>query len=341
MPHTVLLFALLTGNLVAEDLEKLLRWHRSTREAIHSISCDLGVVWTYPEQPTQQPESRSGSYRRQGELVKVTENVGFEATSRLHRGGKCVAMSRTPSSVGMSISSIKDCISFFHIERFAGLIVTYPMALEYYPLEELVRQARRTPRVRERGELVDLELQLPDRDREGVVWTTTVTLDKSLGCMIVQVVDECSHSKPYQRIRRMSDFEEFPDGVHFPRRLEGRSVVEGKVQTVMTTRITNLKINETIPAREFALDIPHGVWVFDNLRMTKYQIDAQGNRISEEMPYQKVTTVMTTEEKARVRTGPNAPTVEEPTGFWPFAWYGSALVMVVLVLAWVCQRARA
>ncbi|HMP02163.1 MAG TPA: hypothetical protein PKD86_14420 [Gemmatales bacterium] len=159
--------------------------------------------------------------------------------------------------------------------------------------------------------------------------------------MVTEVIDEGAAPEPGQREFRVLEFAEFPGGVCFPVHIEGRIVVKGEVQTIMSMRFSEMRINEPVPDSEFRLGILHGSWVYDNIRGTRYQVDESGGRISEETPLERIVAVAAPEEQIRGIQPPSRPTLEEEKGLWAYFSLGSGGLLLVLLSIWLWQRRRA
>lgn len=319
--------------VAGEDLELLLRWHQSTIEAIRSLRCDVEIRWTHPSNPQRRElpdfDPLRGRYARQGSLIRHDQFLSANTQTSVYKDGKCYTFS-IPSTGQTQITSTHQKRSFLNVERYAGLILDYPLNNGYYSVPELVRRAKPVRGVQARGELVDIDADFPVPNHPAV-WKSRITLDKSLGCMVVEVSDVSGTSR---RTVRMLDFQEFAGGLRFPTKVEGIIEVNGKVNTIMTMRLSDVRINEPIPLSEFSVNFQHGTIVRDLIRQKEYQVDDRGARISEE----KDAPIYTVEVGGGGGGGerPQGGPSEVESDDWAWLRWGGALALFVLVtvLAW-------
>ncbi|HMP04576.1 MAG TPA: hypothetical protein PKC45_18980 [Gemmatales bacterium] len=327
--------------LSSDRLEDLLRWHQSTVQSVHSVACDVEITWDYPEQP-ERNQVRKGRFRRQGDQAMVTELEPGETVFHLIRDGKCLQLSRSPDRVGLSLSAPDHRRIIFNVDTWVGVQVNYPITKWYYPFPELVRQGQRPRLVKTKGDLITLRVDCPSRVVKDSMLYSEVTLDKQRGCWVVQIVDGGADNQG-KRDFRIKDFQEFSDGVQFPTTVEGRLDTAGKTYLNVTMKLVDLRVNEPIPASEFAVDIPHGAWMSDNIRKTKYQVDSRGQRISVEKPFEgggiASFSPVPAAPNAEVR-GPRTQSDSDAPRVWPYLWSASGGAMVVLLVLWLLQRWR-
>lgn len=319
-----------------EDLETLLRWHQSTIEAIRSIRCEVEVRWTHPGVPGRRegPDSDPlrGRYARDGDRVRMDRFREFSTDCWIYKDGKCYSFTH-PMGQSIGILSQDRCIGFVNVESYMGIVLDYPLRESFHRLPGLLRLAKPLRSVQVKGDLVEIDADFPVPDHPAV-WKSRFTLDKSLGCMVVEVANTSGNGG---RAFRIKEFEEFADGIRFPTRMEATLEKDGMPITIMTMRLSRIRINEPIPEAEFTLSLPHGTEVLDSTRKKKYKVNSRGERISEETDLVSGTFRTAQEQEGRPAVG--GPSEVEPGDAVWMKW-GAAFALLLLVTALVWRRWR-
>lgn len=337
MVPTLALLLVVVGN--DEELEQLLRWHEATLASIRSISCDVELTKRNLRYGSEK--LCRGRYRAKGDLQKITEfgDDGFQQIW-VHREGKCYSFGTRPGVAAMGIRAEKDADSFFHLKGYLGIEVNYPLSLRHHTLAELLRLAKGKPRLETKNNLVIIHARFPGLVSKSVTWNTQINLDKDRGCWITSIRDEGAAPESVLKELTLSDFKEFPGGLYFPAQIDGRITVNGECRAHNTWKLSNLAINAEIPDGEFQVNFPANAMVWDSIRGTRYQVDAQGQRIGPEI----------TEPPAVVGPGavqlpaagkPGQPSTHDAGSLWSYLPLAAGSLCASLIFFWLWKRYRA
>lgn len=329
---------LVTGSFLmapmSDSVDDLLQLHQSTLQSLRTIHCNVEVTWD-PLPGGRSVPARRGKFLMSGERVRVVDGEGANQVYHLVRDGKCYSFSQGRVQNGLTIKPANRSLGFIDIRPYAGLKLQYPLVLEDFPLPELVRLASSVTVNEQDDDLAVLHLTLPGRgaNAKSPAWRTAITLNRRLGGMIANVIDEGAELGPGTRELALSNFVEFPGGLHFPTCIEGRLTKRGEVVSRLKIKLTDVRINEEMSESDFMLMLPHGVRAFDHLRGTTYIVDSHGVRISDEETY-AVGAAVAAPASARSRADEShnvrPPTQEDSESFW--FWVSGALGIALLIL---------
>jgi len=90
--------------------------------------------------------------------------------------------------------------------------------------------------------------------------------------------------KEVNRDYQVTSFKEVTRGVFFPERAESRILVDDRVVQTATATISEIYVNQALPADALRLTYPQGVTVFDRVEGTTYKAGTDGKPISPPVP---------------------------------------------------------
>lgn len=172
------------------------------------------------------------------------------------------------------------------------LVVPLPNTVSFVAAEELIKDAAKVRRVGRRmdgdREVVAVELTYQSEPKpSGNTWDVTILFDPQVNYLVRKFVMVCDRTKQGQKIRNehsVVEFKEAGPGVFFPVRSASLIHVDDQLIQTGTASVSNLRVNQPLPADTFRLAYQRGVTMYDGVKGTKYKVDENGKPISEPVP---------------------------------------------------------
>lgn len=310
--------------------------HRASREAIRTCSCRVEFTTTLVHKTPPVVQSCTAQCWHSPDAVRVKVLETDRELDYVWKDNVRKEVIRRTSNGQTVIGATRGHFTNKHLHKSdaweAGLLVlNSPGTIWAVPFERLVTDAslcRRIERRRINGkEMIAAELFFDQsKDREGS-WIVEVFFDPAANFLVRKTIYTMVGGD-LRREAETSEFQECAPGVFFPRTIAGTTEASGKVWATHSTKITDVRINERIPAEMFILRYPHGVVLTDDIRGTSYRVDRDGNPISKENALARIAP------PPLAATSAAAPRTE--THVEPESWTRWILPLSVAGLAFAC-----
>ncbi len=286
--------ALIQNAAADELLELALAAHRVSRASIHTCSCRVELTASIAKELKEAPGTQSCScrywYSQDAIRAKISEGgaeMDYLFSNFVRKGVIRRNVNGQPAMTGT-----RDGFTGAHRSRCdawvrALLLLNIPSSTEFVTLEELVKRATKiskTSREFVNGkEVIGVELAFDRVSAKGrsATWDVYVRLDPGKNYLVQRVEYSTTW---YRRHEEVTQFAEAAPGLFFPERIVGSSDSNGKFHGNSVSVISDLRINQKLPADTFAFRYPNGIPVADSIRGTEYRVNPEGQPISKETP---------------------------------------------------------
>jgi len=172
-------------------------------------------------------------------------------------------------------------------------------------------------------------------------WDVEIYFDPTVNYLVKKTVYTIHGKSDYVREDEITDFTECSPGLFFPRNAAGRSGAPENWTLTTKSVLSEIRVNQALPADTFRIRFPHNVIMTDAIRGTRYRIDSNGNRISEETPYANVKSIPPPGVDPS-DDPPHVETREEPRSWTRWILPISVAILVAgLIAAHIRRRRRA
>jgi hypothetical protein len=282
-----------------EELLQLVRdAHRAARESIQTFSGRVEFdITMYDKQGSKPPvkHSCSGQFwfspkAMRAKISENNENIDFLWENSVRRCVKRREIRGQPAA-----AAGRDSFTHRHGVRcdpfVRGLLVfNPPNTSDFVPFEELVERATKLKKVERKQAggkgLIMVQLFFDKSKKSDVPINVDIYFDPDVNYLVRQVTYNFLNPN-YRWDDEVLDFKEHQPGLFFPEQMAGSSQwLTNKVKgDDNTTRFSEVQINQPLPRDIFNFKYPHGVSLRDNIRGSEYRVDADGNPISQQIPY--------------------------------------------------------
>lgn len=287
----------------AGEVADLVSRHTATRDAVQALSCefridtlrpsvivgDVGRTGTgRPGNPDRQ--QLTGTYIRYGDQVRLKVRSPDGTSDCVRDALTSTCLMTTAAGGGSAHSAVvrpanrKRVLTRGDIWAEAMIDLSLPNTIEYVPLADLVAGAKRT----RRGSGPDqLALTFPCNPEVcSNEWTVTVDLSPDHGHLVRKCVYATTLTDGRRQVRtdEVVEFTRTPTGHPFPARIKYEARIADDVVWASDVAIAAVKTPASFPSDTFRLRFRDRTPMTDHLRMTTYDVDAAGNRISPEKP---------------------------------------------------------
>ena len=167
------------------------------------------------------------------------------------------------------------------------LVINHPQEVKSLPFEEIVKAASKVMKVdRQKNDakemiVVRLRFDTPP-DGSDDTWEVEVFFDPSVNYLVKKVVKYYINHKRVD-IEEVISFKDMGSGIFFPTHVTGMCGVPDKFDTTRSEAIlTEIQVNELLPAEIFRVEYPEGTPLTDAIRGTFYRVNKSGEAISKE-----------------------------------------------------------
>jgi len=345
---TVWLAALRSAQAGAEqaDLVDLARQgQRSALESIRTFACEISDSYDPPK-----PEAQvRGEYFRSGNTIRVRETyVDGRTTDFLSRNSEVLGLARDPNNrrpelvVQASRKSIRDPFCVCDAWKLLLFSYTGPMGAQLSLEELLLANPKRlnASKARDQGfEVIKIELVFDDP--RGFELQLELFLDPKLNYLARKMVRTSRREQgTVTGVWLLSEFTEYGDGIYIPHKLKTERYANGKYTSAGYWDITNVRVNEPIPAEVFTLKIPGSIFFSDLITERSYWLDANGNPTGEGVRIVRGL-------EPDLRRGPalalGKQTSPDSGGYWLVIGLGLAILLLTavgLAIFWKSRRLK-
>jgi outer membrane lipoprotein-sorting protein len=269
-----------------ELLQFVLDAHRSARESIRTVSCNVEFSVTItPRTAAGSPivQSSSGKFWISKKAMRAEVNEGGDVDDHFWENSVHSDTSRRPiqgqpaMAAGRAAYTHRHCLRCDPVIR-GLLVLNNPGTLDYMPFEELLNiasKAQKTERVTVNGtEFIVVHLVFDPVKNNTKGWTGTVYFDPRVNYLIRKVV--YSHaSGELNRTEEVVTFKDCQSGIFFPESISSTSENSSGI-----SKLSDIKVNEPLPKDIFQFRYPDGVIMTDSINGTQYRVDAEGRATS-------------------------------------------------------------
>lgn len=268
-----------------EDVNAVLKQHKASRESIFSIHAKGSYHYSKPQpnNPNAIPRLTGGEYWRSGGKVRIRDNAPDEIIDAVSASGmtRVLTTFQVDGKPNRRFGSVRNRghTAFFDLWQWAGFTYFHGN-LDSGPIDELLRDGG--PRLQS----VDLD-GVPCQRVEATVgedrWT--VWFDPAVNHMVRKFL--AVRSSGYRYETTVESFRRFPNGVYFPDRVRQTEVDAGEKEAEAVSKILTfdaLSVNEGVPGDVFNLTCPSGTSVFNQIRGTTYEANADWQPTGQESP---------------------------------------------------------
>lgn len=268
--------------------------HRAARESIQMLSGRVSFTMKIAQE-SEHPvtQSCSSQYWFSPERMRAKISEHNEDTDYLWENS--VRQSVTRQGIGgQEVSAGKHRYSHRHVMRcdpyFRGLLVfQVPNTIDCAPFEELVERAAKVTKVERKQvggrELIVVQLFF---DKGSKAYEEKANIYIYFDPNVNYLARKIAYTYPtHYWEEEVLEFKEHKPGLYFPERCAGSSQIlpSKTVGYECNTRFTDIQINQPLPKDIFHFKYPQGVFLFDAIQGMQYQVDTEGNPISQPTPY--------------------------------------------------------
>jgi hypothetical protein len=300
---------------------------------------------TTPEQAAKHYALFSpGSFWRSGEVWRLLRPMGDGTTMDcVVRDGRGLFL-RQGGPLGSRRQLVNETMG--SVDGVGGLMWQWlsfshwgPVPICYYPFHEILEHPHTIRRAERLSPENDIHIELTHGNGRLEFW-----FDPKVNYLIRKRVMVPAADKKYRWEDEVVDFAEPAPAVFVPIALEHRCFVDGALQAVLRTILSDVKVNQ--PLAQDALRIPKiaGLECVDFNRNVKFKVDADGNAIGPESPEEVVYVAPNYKQGSGIPTPPYYKDPFEPskppTPWWMWMLIASLTVLLTAVIAAIVRRRR-
>lgn len=287
-----------TQAMGGEELLQLVRdAHRAARESIQTFSGRVQFDMTgYDAQGSKPPVKHTCSGRfwfspktMRSQVSEFDENIDSlwdnsvrKYVVRKEIGGKPAA------AAGRSSFTHRHGV---RCDPFVSGLLAFnpPPVSDRVPFEELVDRASKINKVERKQvggrELIMVQLFFDKSERHPPPTNLDIYFDAGVNYLVRKITITFLTTN-YRLENEVLEFKECRPGLFFPEHMAGSAWLTNKVKDFDSrTSFSEVQINQPLPREIFNFKYPNGVSLRDNIRGCEYRVDADGNPISQEVPY--------------------------------------------------------
>jgi hypothetical protein len=267
-------------------------------------------------------DTANSQYFKQGLVSRIIEsneliqgNSKYVSKNDIYSDGKVMkTLNKAGANIGASISTVDKPSSSNGDAMSASLSnVFMPYTLCFMPFENFSRIAKiQTCSVnKEKGierRVITFEYQSPGEPKSIYRCTFNSNMNN-----IIEKIEIDLDSSGMKHIFQATKFNEVNSAIYFPSEMSRECYVKGKLKWNAKYTITQLRINAAVSQDAVNFKFPHGIEVFDTIKSSKYKVDQDGNRITEEKHMQSGIMLRSSEPLERTGTvsNPNITSIDE------------------------------
>jgi outer membrane lipoprotein-sorting protein len=282
-----------------EELIQLVRdAHRAARESIQTFSGRVEFALTMYDKQGSKPSlkhSCSSQFWLSPRAMRAKISENNENTDSLWDNSVRRSVIRTEIGGQPAAAAARDAFMHRHGTRcdpfVRGLLVfNPPNTSDFVPFEELLERATKLKKVERKQvgdkELILVQLFFDKSKKSDASISVDIYFDSGVNYLVRHVTYNFLDSN-YRWDDEVLEFKEHKPSLFFPERMTGSSqLLTNKAKGYdSTTRFSDVQINQPLPGDIFNFKYPHGVSLRDNIRGSEYRVDADGNPISQQIPY--------------------------------------------------------
>ncbi len=279
-----------------ELLEFIRDAHRTSREMIQTCSCRVEFKGTVTSDQAKPPktESCSGRFWYSSDAVRAQVSEFGREVDYLWKDSVSESVARRSLGGKAEVGAARNSFPNRYLGRCDAwvrglLVLNMPQSVDHVPFEQLVAQATRLKRAERQtvdGKEMSVVQLLFDRIKErSTTWDVEIHFDPAVNYLVRKTIYTTAGANGnVRREDEVVQFKEHAPGVFFPERLVGRSGSEGNYFFNHTSVISDVRINQPLPADIFRFRYPDGVLLTDSVRGAEYRVNSEGKRISPEVP---------------------------------------------------------
>lgn len=267
--------------------------HRASRDKIRTCSCQIYFKMTGKNKDWEQ-WSRGRFWGTPDALrARISDQSGAEIDYVWKDSVRNVVMRRPNDNKANATANRQDYTHRHQIPcdpwTRALLVLERPDTKNNVNFEELLEKPTRiagAERIEANGkEQIVVTLHFDGRPEKGAPWNTSwkmqVFFDPAVNYLVRKVIYS-AEERNFSRGEDVVQFKEMASGIFFPERTTGWCLDRGKPYSESVTEISDIRINQAIPADVFTSAYPPGAVVVDTIKGSRYTVDAAGNPISKQ-----------------------------------------------------------
>lgn len=283
-----------------ELVDFVMQAHRASRELVRTTSCrvEFQMTITNPRSNSTIRQSCSGNYWSSVDAIrlKVSDQNSNNPLGDLPedldycwKDSVRKLVHRKPSSDGKKlVGAGRDGYENRYLHRCDAwarglLVLNVPGTINCLSFERLVEKSTRLKRAEwytiDGNKLAMIELVIPQPNSPGDSWDVQFYFDPSVNYLVRK---EVYRHGSYAREQEVVQFKECAPGLYFPERVSGRSK-----DSTSSTLLSEIRVNQPLPADIFNFRYPHGVYLSDGIKGVSYRTDPEGNPISAVTPHSR------------------------------------------------------
>lgn len=281
-----------------ELLDFVTQAHRASRELIHTTSCrvEFQVAIKNSRSNSTIRQSCSGKYWSSVDAIRleVSDQNSNNPLGDLRedldycwKDSVRKLVHRKSDSAGKQlVGAGRDGYENRYLHRCDAwarglLVLNVPGTINCLPFERLVEKATRLKRAEwktvEGNKLAMIELVIPQANSPADSWDVQFYFDPNVNYLVRKEVYSLGS---YVREQEVVQFKESAPGLFFPEQVSGRSK-----DSTSSTLLSEIRVNQPLPAGVFNFRYPHGVYLSDGIKGVSYRVDIEGNPISAATPH--------------------------------------------------------
>lgn len=267
------------------NLDQVLHAHQASMAAVHSLSCTVNRTDSYPKENTVQLK-----YWRRGDLMRAHETRsdnsaiadGLVKDSVAIRVSRNISIAGQPEEIGATREASRS--PFFTCDPPFELLQTFVRFPRFdAPLATFLSQKHNSLKLSARKEggrdLIQIDLSMPNPVNAASHWDFEIWMDPGMNHQVRKLITRIDGDDGGRTEREIIKFSEVTPGLFFPVESQLNQYQNGKVIAVIKTKVSDLKVNETIDDSVFELAIPVGASVTDKIAGSTYIVAADHSRI--------------------------------------------------------------
>jgi hypothetical protein len=264
-------------------LEVVQNAHRAAIESLQSVECDVTVMRSQRGEASHQ--IAHGHYTRSGAAVRVQEETARGSQDGVLKDSAATVLGKERVRTGERLapsSAVRTSVPevAFSCDVWSQMLMQFHAAGQSRSrsLDEVLANALAPPqvtRVHENGqEYVEIDAIIARNG--GTDAHMQLLFDPRVNYLVKREV-----LGPRSRTRAVFEVQDFSEpfpGVFMPVAASARTITDGREDSRLEIKLSNIRINQPVPPERFDLKMPAGTLVLDRIRHKQYKVGADGSQ---------------------------------------------------------------
>jgi hypothetical protein len=255
--------------------------HRAAIESLQSVECDVTVMRSQHGEASHK--IAQGHYSRSGAAVRVQEETARGTQDGVVKDSAATVLGKERVRSGerpVPGSAVRTSIPevAFSCDVWSQMLMQFhaPGQSRCRSLDEVLANALAPPDVTKvhEGENEYVQVDVIIARNAGTDAHMQLLLDPRVNYLVKREI-----LGPYSRTRGVFEVKEFSEpvpGVFMPVAAITQTITDGREDSRLETKLSNVRINQPVPPDRFDLKMPAGTLVLDRIRHKQYKVGADG-----------------------------------------------------------------